>query len=85
MSRFRTSLFLTAFLLVAQTASATWSVIALDRASGRVVIASATCVTQQNLERWRSVQDDIFRVMSGAASASRKDQRAEETESDSRV
>lgn len=40
-------------------------------------------LTQHNLERWRSVQDDIFKVMSGAASATRKDQR-EETETDSR-
>lgn len=42
-------------------------------------------LTQQNLERWRSVQDDIFRVMSGAAGAPRKDQRVEETEADSRA
>lgn len=42
-------------------------------------------LTQQNLERWRSVQDDIFKVMSGAASAARKEQRAAETEADSRV
>jgi polyhydroxyalkanoate synthesis repressor PhaR len=42
-------------------------------------------LTQQNLERWRSVQDDIFKVMSGAASAARKDQRAEDTETDSRA
>ena len=46
MRRFRTLLFLAAALCVAQPALATWSVIALDRASGRVVIASATCVTQ---------------------------------------
>ncbi|HEY0685202.1 MAG TPA: polyhydroxyalkanoate synthesis repressor PhaR [Steroidobacter sp.] len=45
---------------------------------------SIATLTQQNLERWRSVQDDIFRVMSGAASASRKDQRAEHTETESR-
>jgi uncharacterized Ntn-hydrolase superfamily protein len=37
---------------VAQSASATWSVIAVDRATGAVVIASATCVTQQGLERF---------------------------------
>jgi len=36
-------------------------------------------LTQQNLERWRSVQDDIFKVMSGAASASHKEQHAEDT------
>jgi polyhydroxyalkanoate synthesis repressor PhaR len=41
-------------------------------------------LTQQNLERWRSVQDDIFKVMSGAASSARKEQRAAETETDSR-
>jgi len=45
---------------------------------------SIAVLTQQNIERWRSVQDDIFRVMSGAAAAARKDQRAEETETDSR-
>lgn len=31
---------------------ATWSVIAADRDTGRVVIASATCVSQANLERF---------------------------------
>src|SRR5687768_7092681 len=30
----------------------TWSVLAVDRASGRIVIASATCVPQANLERF---------------------------------
>jgi polyhydroxyalkanoate synthesis repressor PhaR len=45
---------------------------------------SIAALTQQNIERWRSVQDDIFRVMSGAAAAARKDQRAEETETDPR-
>jgi len=34
------------------TARATWSVIAADRATGRVVIASATCVPQASLERF---------------------------------
>lgn len=52
MLRFRTSLFAIGFLLLAQTASATWSVIAVDRATGLVVIASATCVPQQALERF---------------------------------
>ncbi|HEY0942937.1 MAG TPA: polyhydroxyalkanoate synthesis repressor PhaR [Steroidobacter sp.] len=42
-------------------------------------------LTQRNLERWRSVQDDIFKVMSGAASAARKDPRAEDTEASSHV
>lgn len=45
---------------------------------------SIATLTQQNIERWRSVQDDIFRVMSGAATAARKEQRAEDTETDSR-
>lgn len=42
-------------------------------------------LTKQNLERWRSVQDDIFKVMSGAASAARQEQRAADTEAESRV
>ncbi|WP_293866416.1 PHB accumulation regulatory domain-containing protein, partial [Steroidobacter sp.] len=46
---------------------------------------SIATLTQQNLERWRSVQNDIFKVMSGAATATRRDQRAEDTETDSRV
>lgn len=44
-----------ALLLVAVCPSllhATWSVIALDRKTGDVVIASATCVAQQGLERF---------------------------------
>ena len=39
---------------LASTASATWSVIAVDRATGRVVVASATCVGQASLERFPS-------------------------------
>ena len=35
-----------ATLLVAVPASSTWSVVALDLASGQLVIASATCVAQ---------------------------------------
>ena len=46
MLRFRTIAFCALFLLVASSASATWSVIAVDRSSGTVVIASATCVAQ---------------------------------------
>lgn len=34
------------------SASATWSVIAVDTRTGRVVIASATCVSQERLERF---------------------------------
>lgn len=40
--------FLTLFLALPATASATWSVIAVDRATGRVVIASATCVDRDD-------------------------------------
>ena len=40
--------FLVIFLAVPATASATWSVIAVDRATGRVVIASATCVDRDD-------------------------------------
>ena len=36
------------------TAHATWSVVAVDSATGRIVIASATCVSQANLERFPS-------------------------------
>lgn len=50
MLRFRTSLLAFVFLSIAQTASATWSVIAVDRASGVVVISSATCVAQKAFE-----------------------------------
>ena len=35
-------------LAIPSTASATWSVIAIDRSTGRVVIASATCVNQDD-------------------------------------
>jgi uncharacterized Ntn-hydrolase superfamily protein len=52
MLRFRTTLFTAVFLLVASSASATWSVIALDRSTGIVVIASATCVTQEQFARF---------------------------------
>src|ERR1043166_3573727 len=44
-----------ALLLLPGTASATWSVIAVDRATMRVVIASATCV-DQNDEFLKGVQ-----------------------------
>ena len=39
-----------ALLLSVTNAFATWSVIALDRATGTVVVSSATCVPQQRLE-----------------------------------
>lgn len=38
------------FLACASSAHATWSVIALDRGTGTVAIASATCVPQERLE-----------------------------------
>jgi uncharacterized Ntn-hydrolase superfamily protein len=45
--------FLVAQLVVAPTeASATWSVIAVDARNGRLVIASATCVSQARLENF---------------------------------
>ena len=44
----RTVLFLIGLLLAPSTAFATWSVIAVDRATGRVVIASATCVDRDD-------------------------------------
>ena len=37
-----------------RAAHATWSVLAVDRATGRIVIASATCVSQASLERFPS-------------------------------
>lgn len=52
MSRFRTLAFLAVFLLLAHSTEATWSVIALDRGTGTVVVASATCVVQAAFERF---------------------------------
>src|SRR3954462_11111714 len=40
---------LAALLALPSTALATWSVIAVDRSTGRVVIASATCVNQDDM------------------------------------
>ena len=48
MLRFRTIVFCAFFLFAAKPAWATWSVIALDRSTGIVVIASATCVAQRS-------------------------------------
>jgi uncharacterized Ntn-hydrolase superfamily protein len=50
MATFRCLCVLGAILCSASPAFATWSVIALDRDTGTVVIASATCVPQQRLE-----------------------------------
>jgi len=44
----RAALFLLALFAIPATASATWSVIAVDRSTGRVVIASATCVDRDD-------------------------------------
>ena len=41
-------LFILLLLLVPSVASATWSVIAVDMATGRIVIASATCVNRDD-------------------------------------
>jgi hypothetical protein len=43
---------LLALFALPAAAAATWSVIAVDRATGRVVVASATCVPQASLERF---------------------------------
>jgi hypothetical protein len=39
---------LTALLALPATASATWSIVAVDKSTGRIVIASATCVDQDD-------------------------------------
>ena len=44
----RALLVVVSLLLLPSSAFATWSVIAVDRASGRVVIASATCVDRDD-------------------------------------
>jgi len=54
------------------TAFATWSVVAVDRKTGTIVIASATCVPQAGLERFpakdlRDVQAIVVPGVGGAA------------------
>src|SRR2546428_2666765 len=44
----RTAMCLSLVLALPSTALATWSVIAIDKSTGRVVIASATCVNQND-------------------------------------
>src|SRR5580765_1758752 len=44
----RISVLLAAMLLVPATASATWSIVAVDKATRRIVIASATCVNNND-------------------------------------
>lgn len=63
---------------VHSTAWATWSVIALDRKTGIVVIASATCVTQQSFPRFpakdlRDVQAIVVPGKAVAAAQARVD------------
>jgi polyhydroxyalkanoate synthesis repressor PhaR len=41
------------------------------RESGGDPIAAMAALTQRNLERWRAIQDDIFRAMTSAGAASR--------------
>lgn len=48
------SLALVMLALTPSIARATWSVIAVDRATGRVVVSSATCVAQAGLLRFPS-------------------------------
>jgi uncharacterized Ntn-hydrolase superfamily protein len=52
MMRFRTGALVVCCVLKAASASATWSVIAVDRGTGTVVISSATCVPQQAFARF---------------------------------
>lgn len=49
---FRIAIALVALISIARPASATWSVIALDSKTQQVVVASATCVAQQNIEKF---------------------------------
>jgi uncharacterized Ntn-hydrolase superfamily protein len=51
---FRTLIAAMLAVALPSSASATWSIVAVDRTTGRIVIASATCVSQANLERFPS-------------------------------
>ena len=51
-AQLRTAASLAALLLAPTVAHATWSVAAVDRATGRIVIASATCVAQAAFQRF---------------------------------
>ena len=59
------ALSLTMLLLAAPSAVATWSIAAVDKATGEVAVASATCLPGLNLVRWLPV----IRVGEGAAVA----------------
>ena len=67
----RTFFVTVAILLTAQSAYATWSVIALDRKAGTVVIASATCVPQGAFARFpaKDLRDVQAIVVPGKAIA----------------
>jgi len=53
---------------------------------GNEACDSIAALTQQNLERWRSVQNDIFKVMCGAAEGgSRGKEQHAESETDTRA
>ena len=67
----RTIAFTILTLLVAHTADATWSVIALDRKTGTVVISSATCVPQGAFARFpaKDLRDVQAIVVPGKAIA----------------
>lgn len=51
---------------------------------GNDAFDSIATLTQQNLERWRSVQDDIYKVMCGAAHEAGRGKERAEAESDQR-
>ena len=59
------------FLLVAQSALATWSVVAINMETGEVVIASATCVAQARFPRFpaKDLRDIQAIVVPGKAAA----------------
>jgi len=50
---------------------------------GNEAFDSIATLTRQNLERWRSVQDDIFKVMSGGTSSRAKEQRSDGSDKES--
>ena len=45
---------------------------------------SIATLTQKNLERWRSMQEDIFRAMSGSASAGVRKERDDDVGGEAR-
>jgi polyhydroxyalkanoate synthesis repressor PhaR len=54
--------------------------------TGNDAFDSISALTQKNLERWRAIQEDIFRAMSGGAvsSVSRSKERDDDTPDDTR-